>query len=87
MHYDTDGRLVFDREEQGEEEEEDGGEDVMKSLSKSFQLFPALVSAGSGAGGAYIYFFDFIFVRARKLGESSKSSKRAKRRTVDRCSS
>ena len=39
LYYDTDGRIVLERER----EDEEG--DVMKSLSKSFELFPALVSA------------------------------------------
>lgn len=51
MYLDADGRLAFDREQQQEEEGEGeaGREDVMKSLSKSFELFPALVSAGGRA--------------------------------------
>lgn len=45
------GRLIFDRELDEVEVEDEGAEaaDVMKSLSKSFELFPALVG-GSGSG-------------------------------------
>ncbi|CAM9900667.1 unnamed protein product [Pylaiella littoralis] len=46
VYVDSNHRLVFDRDEREEEEEEEEGDegfdDVMKSLSKSFQQFPAL---------------------------------------------
>lgn len=40
------GRVIFDREldeAEVEDGDDDGAADVMKSLSKSFELFPALV--------------------------------------------
>lgn len=58
VYVDDDGHLVIEREGR-EEKDAEGADDPMKSLSKSFEPFPALVSQSEKGGrssyGSYLH--------------------------------